>query len=277
MKIRHNKKRNTAFVYEALVREKTVAILRNDLEKQQKIVDLLKKHFGPQSPLKRDLDCYRSLYENQGFDEKTSEKILKESKLQRHMIDSDLLFTAQTELIHDVNKTLDPSVFANFVPNYKRLATIDSIFSQSTSPKDRIILENEILREMQQDEPDAQVDDPIDNVVYRAFVKKFNTKYDDELLPEQKELLSHYISSFADNALGLKTFLNEEIARLKSALRDAPKNEHISADPAMIEKSKEVLGRLDSFAKEGVNENLLATILKTQKLVKEIDTDGDSN
>ena len=47
MKIRHNKKRNTAFVYEALIREGTAAILKKDEAKRDKIVALLKKHFLP--------------------------------------------------------------------------------------------------------------------------------------------------------------------------------------------------------------------------------------
>ena len=52
---------------------------------------------------------------------------------------------------------------------------------------------------------------PDDKLVYEVFVDKFNKKYENELLQEQKQLLSCYISSFADNALGLKVFLNEEI------------------------------------------------------------------
>ena len=45
MKIKHNKKRNTAFVYEALIKEATEAIVKNDLEKKQKIVKIIKNYF----------------------------------------------------------------------------------------------------------------------------------------------------------------------------------------------------------------------------------------
>ena len=76
MKTRHNKKRNTAFVYEALIREATVAILKNEHKKKDKVVSLIKKHFRPNSLLRRDLECYRSLYENQSLDDNLSEKIL---------------------------------------------------------------------------------------------------------------------------------------------------------------------------------------------------------
>ena len=47
MKIKHNKKRNTAFVFEALVREATVAVIKENHEVKDKAVALIKKHFAP--------------------------------------------------------------------------------------------------------------------------------------------------------------------------------------------------------------------------------------
>ena len=64
--------------------------------------------------LKTDLECYRSLYENQNVDQVTSEKIIKESRLQKRLIDAAALFKQQTELIHDINKEISSSVFDNF-------------------------------------------------------------------------------------------------------------------------------------------------------------------
>ena len=45
MRLKHNKKRNTAFVYEALVRELTESVVKNNKNKQNKIVDIIKEHF----------------------------------------------------------------------------------------------------------------------------------------------------------------------------------------------------------------------------------------
>ena len=89
MKAKHNKKRNTAFVYEALIKEATYTILKNDPARTQKVVNVIKKHFTADSLLKKDLECYRSLYENQGFDKETGEKILKESRIAKRMLDPD--------------------------------------------------------------------------------------------------------------------------------------------------------------------------------------------
>ena len=137
------------------------------------------------------------------------------------------------------------------------------------------MLENELLKQMQNDRHSTSASEPIDNVVYRKFVKKFNEKYETGLLDEQKELLSHYISSFADNAVELKMFLNDEIARLKENLKRAKSEEEVSSDADMIAKTERIIEKLESFASAPIDDNLLLTVLKTQQLVKEIYNNGD--
>jgi hypothetical protein len=277
MKVKHNKKRNTAFVYEALIREATVSVLKKDHARKNTIIRIIKKHFKPSSTLKRDLDCYRSLYENQNLNRFLCEKIIKESKIQRKFIDSEKLFDQQTKLINDINKELSTSIFNNFVPNYKSLATIAQIFADNTTPKNRIILENQIAESMLRAASEKQEDYKIDNVVYKSFVGKFNNKYEDSLLEEQKELLNYYVSSFSDNALELKTFLNEEVARLKEKLAKALTKEEILKDKSMIEKTNKVIKNLDTLTESIIDEKRLLAILRTQKLVKEIYADGHSD
>jgi len=277
MKNRHNKKRNTAFIYEALVKEATVAVLRNETDRKRQIVNLFKKHFSSDSLLYKELMCYRSLYENQGLDRQTSEKIMKEAKIARRLIDPDGLFKQQTELINDINKEVNSSVFGNYVPNYRTLATIAQIFSDKLSPKNSVILENQVIENMSSEAVTETQDLDVDKLVVKNFIDKFNAKYSDELLEEQKELLSRYISSFSDNALELKMFLNEEIERLKARLDEAKNTEEFQSDEAMLERADTVLEKLDSFAQGAINDRTLITIMKTQKLVKEIYTDGDNS
>ena len=276
MKIKHNKKRNTAFVYEALIREATVAAMREDTRTRDKAVKIIKTHFTTHGPLRRDLECYISLTENQKVTEKTSEKIIREAKITQRMIDANGLFKAQSELIDDINKELGPSVFNNYVPNYKTLATISQIFSGKLSPKKTIVLESQVISQMSAPK-EAEEFTIVDNVVINEFIKKFNEKYDDELLDEQKQLLSHYIASFVDNSLELKMFLNEEIGRLKKQISEAMARKEFSEDKEMMNKANKIVEKLDIFSTTGIEEDTLLVVMKTQKLVKEIYHDGDSN
>jgi hypothetical protein len=275
MKIKHNKKRNTAFVFEALIHEITVAILKEDETRQKTALSLVKKHFAPGSPLYRHLQCYRSLYENQNLSKEISEKILKEAKLASRLLDVHGLFVSQSDLIADVNIELEPKFFNTFVPNYKTLATIDQIFSDKLSPKNSIILETQIVENMTKAPAPSFIPESVDNVVINSFVVKFNDKYNSQLMENQKELLNHYISSFMDNGLSLKMFLNEEIGRLKSRITEALKVEEIESDSEMVAKTNKVFQKLESFTTATVNEDVVLTVLRTQQLEQEIFENGD--
>ena len=275
MKIRHNKKRNTAFVFESLIKEITVSILKEDKERKEKAISLVRKHFKAGSVLHQHLQCYRSLYENQNLTKEICEKILKEAKLTTRMIDTEGLFKSQTDLINDVNRELEPAVFNNFVPNYKTLATIDQIFSTKLSPKNAVILESQVIHNMMKNIPNKESLDSVDSLVMTSFVSKFNSKYDVSLLENQKTLLNYYISSFSDNALGLKMFLNDEIGRLKSRLQEALEIEEIKNDGDMIEKTQKVFEKLDDFKNKGIHEHVVLTVLRTQQLEQEIFENGN--
>ena len=277
MKIKHNKKRNTAFVYEALVREITVAVIKNDSETKEKAVAIIKKHFKPNSALKRHLECYRSLYESHNMDAKTSEKIIREAKLSSRLLDTQGLFVGHSDLIDDVNKELSPSVFNNFVPNYKTLASIYQIFSPETTPKGAVILENQLISTMTATAKGGEELEPIDNLALTSFVTKFNEKYESTLSEQQKSLLNLYISSFADNSLTLKSFLNEEIGRLKASVGQSLEMAELKEDEDVREKAKRVIEMLEGFGTSQIDDKLLITVLKTQELVKELVINVDNN
>ena len=275
MKIKHNKKRNTAFVFEALVNEITIAILKEDKDRQKTALSLVKKHFAPGSPLYRHLQCYRSLYENQDLSKDISEKILKEAKLASRLLDVHGLFVSQSDLIGDVNRELEPKFFNTFIPNYKTLATIDQIFSDKLSPKNSIMLEAQIVENMTKSPVGSSISQTIDNVVINSFVTKFNDKYNSQLMENQKELLNHYISSFADNGLSLKIFLNDEIGRLKSRMTEALDIVEIKSDSEMASKANKVFEKLESFKSSTIDDDIVLVVLKTQQLEQEIFENGD--
>jgi len=276
MKTKYNKKRNTAFVYEALIREGTSAILQGDHERKNTVVKLIKKHFAADSILYKDLQCYQSLYETAGLEKETCEKIIREAKLASRLLDTQGVFVSQSDLINDVNKELEPSVFNNFVPNYKSLANIYKMFSDNTDPKSAVILEQMVLEHMcQPNEEEAQTE--VDSIVVESFVQKFNNKYNEKLLSEQKELLNLYISSFVDNSLELKMFLNEELARLKTELTKSKDSEHINTDEQMTQKTEQILEKLDAYKNVEADQNMLLTVLKVQQLVGEINDNASSD
>ena len=252
-------------------------MLKQDVKRHNKVVNIIKKHFASNSLLKIHLDCYRSLYETKDADQATAQKILNEAKIKSRLLDAQGLFVKQSDLIDDVNKELSPDVYNTFVPNYKTLATISQIFSHKLSPKNTVILENQIIEHMTEKISVSNDIGDIDNLVFKSFVEKFNEKYNEELLQEQKELLNYYIASFADNSLSLKTFLNEEISRLKNELKKSLNEKDIKEDNQMQKKTNLLIDKLSSFYENNIDENVLLTVMKTQTLVKEIFEDGNQD
>ena len=117
---------------------------------------------------------------------------------------------------------------------------------------------------------------PIDSLVYKKIIEGFNKKYGSDLLEEQRELLKNFITSFSDNGLSLKMFLNEEIGRLKEKTKEVIETPEVSSEQNMAAKAGQILERLESFKKGAtINEDMIEFVLKTQKLVSETLEDGD--
>jgi hypothetical protein len=271
MKMKHNKKRNTAFIFEALVRELTKAVVEGDVSKKKKIVNLIRNNFKGNNLLSKDLRLYKSIMELKDADKELAERVIFEARMERNSIDNKKLFEEQSEIINKINKEISPDVFSNFVPNYKDLATISQIFNSRMKARDRILLEREMVGKMMslEESKDSSLK-PIDNLTYKTFVKKFNEKYNQELANEQKELLKRYITSFEDDGIELKVFLNEEISRLKEILSDSLKLEEIKSDEVMLENTKKVYDMLVNANKRDIDKVLVQDILKIQNLAREI-------
>lgn len=271
MKMKHNKKRNTAFLYEVIIRELTKAMVDGDAQKKSSIIKIVKENFKGNTLLAKDLDLYKAVLETKEVDQYTAEKIIFQARTQKMAINHRELFVEQTELVDTINKTINPDAFNTFVPNYKSLATVFQIFHPKTKTKNRVLLEKQVIENMTcEAKSEKELMKPIDNLTYKTFVKKFNEKYSDSLLEEQKNLLSRYVTSFSDNGLELKTFLSEEIPRLFQRVNESLEYAEIKSDADMTSKTEQVLEILKTTSERKVDNDLVHDVLKIQNLVKEL-------
>ena len=270
-KFKHNKKRNTAFLYEALIQELTKAVLEKDSPNQKKIMTVVKNHFSPSSQLSCELELYRSLYETKGMDPKDAERLVREVRYQHDKkIVHKKLFKEQSALIKKINQAVSSTLYTNFVPNYKDFATIAQLFSEKTPAKERVLLEKKIVQQISEQGGGSVVMEPIDNLTYRTFVEKFNEQYDGVLHEEQKAVLLRHIFSFSDNGVALKSFLNEEIGRLKGVITESLSLNEIKADTLMVKNTRKVIGILDGFKERQIDSDYLSEVLKIQQLAREV-------
>ena len=274
-KFKHNKKRNSAFIYEALIQELTRAVLDKNIQKQHEIKTIIKESFNRNTESYKELKLYKAITETNGISGQVAERVLNEVKLRHQNIDKDKLLQEQNIILKKIKKNFENDVFSNFVPNYKNLASISQIFSQNITVKSKVLLEKNIVDTMTVDNQKEAELKPIDNLVFKSFTKRFNEEYGDKLLQEQKELLTRYITSFDNNGIELKVYLEEEIGRLKEAVKKSFDTEEIQQDQAMQTNANKVLEMLESYKARKPDQQMIQEISKIQSLVREFQQDGN--
>ena len=219
------------------------------------------------------MDLYKSIYETRDIEKTTAEKIVVEVKQRYDSLDKKKLFQEQSALISKINRTLSSKVYGNFVPNYKTIASVYSIFQNGLPVKDRVLLEQSIVNEMSASiEAQANTNQqPIDSLTYRTFVNKFNQEYSDLLSESQKKLLSKYISSFADNGLELKVFLNEEVGQLKAKIIEYKESNEVLNDISLKEKFEKVYNILEGIRDKHIDTEMIEIVLSAQQMVEELE------
>lgn len=273
-KTKHNKKRNTAFLYEALVREMTKAVVSQDKKRKNNIIDILKESFSSNKILGQELRLYQTILESTDLDSITAEKLLYKIREAYATLDVQEIYDAQSSVINRINKEIGSAVYNNFVPNYKSIATVSQLFGADSSAagiKKGVILEQNVLETLTSDttkESETEMK-PIDNIVFKTFTSKFNEAYGEGLLSEQKELLNRYILSFSSDT-DMKIYLNEELGRLHVALQKALNTDEVKSDGTMTESTNSVINMIEEFRNTPVDKNLVEKVLKIQNLVHEI-------
>tara|TARA_R110002012_G_scaffold303999_1_gene506361 strand:+ start:1018 stop:1842 length:825 start_codon:yes stop_codon:yes gene_type:complete len=272
MRFRHNKKRNPAFIFEALTREFAKATLNKDTTYGQKIRKVIKEVFNKNKLMHKELKLYKAILETREVDFITAEKILFEVRRAYSTFNNKELHDEHTEAIHAINHELTPSVFQNYVSNYKSLATAYQIFHEDdVNVKNKVLLEKKIVQSMVVKKvSDLEAEEPLDEVVVKTFIKKFNKTFG-ALLSEQKTLISKYMGSIDADNTELLIFINEELGRLKETIKESLTIEEFESDKEMSQKAVKLLKILEGFKdKREYKKEDLIMLLKTQELVKEI-------
>jgi hypothetical protein len=269
-KFKHNKKRNTAFLFEALVKELTKVTVEGDKSKQKTISVLIKEHFKKGGPLDRELTLYKQLYATKEFPKDIAEKLLNQVKAEHEKLNETEIFNEQSKLIGKINKFVGPHVFNNFVPSYKTLASVSQIFNKSVEPKQKVLLEQEILETITAETKEKKVIlERIDSLALKRFVERFNETYSDKLLSEQKQILSKFINH-SEEDIELKIYLNEEIDRLKESVAKSLSNELVKGNAEILQNAKTLQKVLNNLKVSNINEELIKKIMYIQEFVSEV-------
>ena len=275
MKFKHNKRRNTAFLYEILVRELVKSAMKKDEGRKKTTIDVMKRFFNADAPLGKELKVYKALYETTNLSAIDAERLLIEAKrtfFGTGFVTPEQVYDEQSQLIATINKKLSPSVFTNFVPNYKSLATIQQVFSKDVSIPNRIMLERKILDDLSAKKLIVEKKEDkvkINDLAIKTAVKIFNKKYEN-LSENQKILISKFLVKNEETEADLKLFVAEELSRIKNKLSSSLTIKEFQEDAIMKNKAQKTLFLIEEVLKNEIGEEEASLILKLQELEKEL-------
>ena len=271
MKFSHNKKRNTAFIFEVLIKELTKSSINKEYLRKETIVDILKEFFSKSKLLKKDLEIYKSFDEISAYSRDLAKQILDEAKKQYSFLDRRKVFHEQSRIINKINKNLGMECWNDYIPNYKKLATVSQAISQGKSPKKQVLAEKKLLDVLLDKQTEERQLPKVNNLAMKTFIERFNQKYSNILTENQKVFLAKYINSNDDGNLELKAYLYEEIENINKFLIENKNNYGQDAS----DKIQKILEKIENYNKKKFNDELVFEVLRIQSLVGELQNHGN--
>jgi len=266
MKLNHNKKRNTVFIYELLIKELSKASMHNIVEKKSQILSIIKESFSKNMLLRKELEIYKSFQDTSGITKTVLEKMITESKKRYTKLDRKEVFDAQTKVINKINKVLGAEAWNTFIAEFKKMATVNQILNQNLSPKNQVLLEEKLLGDLTLNKEEKRPFPNVNNLAVKTFIDKFNNEYSTNLNENQRKLLNKYISSYEDRGIELRAYLYEEVDRIKEHLRASLSTQ----DEVTSQRIKKVVERIDTYSQRKVDKEFITEVMKIQSLVEEI-------
>jgi len=269
-KLKHNKKRNTAFLFEALVKELTKAVLYSDKEKQSKVSSLIKEHFKKNTILEKELSLYKQLSDTKEFPQDYAEKLINRIREEHQKLNEKDIFDEQSKLIAKINKTVGVQVYDNFVPNYKTLASVSQIFNTSVPQTKKILLEQELLNNITSKKLEEKKElKPIDSLTFKVAVDKFNKIYGEKILPEQKELLYKFIN-YADDDVDLKLYLSEQLEKINNEISAILEQEVIKSNEDLFSKVRLLQEQVSEVKFDKVTSEVVEKVINIYEFLNEV-------
>jgi hypothetical protein len=276
-KLKHSKYKNTGILFEMLVRKLTSETLTSN---KSVTIDIIKKYFGRNTELSKELQLYNSLIKEQFRSEAQALDYIRTVKSAYDKLNQSVLKRQRYNLVKEISEKF---VFTNMakmhINNYKVLASINMIFehTETDNPKQLMecktaIIDHGIITERAQPKKDALIEafesQPKDMrlLSYKILVDKFNEKYSG-LDESQKQLLNKYITHVNDTA-ALREYVQTIIPKIKADLAEQAKSITDAATKIKVSKLSEMLCNVESM--KTIKESHVLSLLRYFDLVREL-------
>lgn len=280
MQVKHSKYKNTAILFEILVKQITSDTLSG---KDSKAVNILKKYFS-HSELGKEYKLYEAVTKAKNISEGKATTIIDTIIESSKKLNRNKLRKEKYNLVKEIkdNYNID-EIFNIRIKDYKAYAsvyTLLELYNIDKSVNPQQIIDNKItlLEYLTQSSVDSDgvkddvlqefmsADKDVRILTYKILLDRFNEKYSG-LNSKQKQILKEYIES-VDSTSKLKDFYNNEILNVKRIIFNFSKK--VENKPVTI-KLQEVLKYIKVLDKnEKATEKHLVDLLQYHNLIDEL-------
>ena len=281
MKIKHSKFKNTGLIFELLVKQ----IAADTISKNESAaVGILKKYFGGNTVLAKELKLYDYILKNNNLSEAKAETVISTITEISRKFNQKTLKESKYKLIAELKENYSiEEFFAIQVRDYKPLAALYCLLEAQNNPtlvnpeflvnNKLTVLEHltssEIDKEAVKDtliEEYSKYDKDLRLLTYKILLEKFNSNYK-SLLPEQKNILKEFITS-VNSTTRLRNLVNEEVEKIKKEVEEL--GSRIKDEVVKI-KLQEVVKGIKTLKKtEKITDNHLINLMQYYDLVNEM-------
>lgn len=276
-KLKHSKYKNTGILFEMLVRKLTSETLSSD---KSTTIDIIKKYFGKNTELSKELHLYNALLKEQFKSEARALDYIRTVKSAHSKLNQSVLKRQRYNLVKEISEKF---VFENMskihINNYKVLASINMIFEHEEfdNPKQimeckNVIVDNSLLTERVQPKKDPVLENfstqpkEVRLLAYKLLVDKFNEKYSG-LDESQKHLLNKYITNVNDTTT-FREYVQKIIPTIKKQLAEQAKLVDDRVVKIKVEKLSEMLCNVENL--KTIKESHVLSLLRYFDLIREL-------
>ena len=281
MKIKHSKFKNTGLIFELLVKQ----IAADTISKNESAaVGILKKYFGGNTVLAKELKLYEYILKNNNLSEAKAETVISTITEISRKFSQKTLKESKYKLIAELKENYNiEEFFAIQVRDYKPLAALYCLLeaqNNNTLVNPEFLVNNKLTvlehltsttidKEAVKDtliEEYSKYDKDLRLLTFKILLEKFNSNYKN-LLPEQKNILKEFITS-VNSTTRLRNLVNEEVEKIKKEIEDL--STRIKDEVVKIKLQEVFKGIVPLKKTEKITDNHLINLMQYYDLVNEM-------
>ena len=276
-KLKHSKYKNTGILFEMLVRKLTSETMSSD---KTVTVDIIKKYFGKNTELAKELQLYNSLIKEQHKTEARALDFIRTIRESYARLNQSALKRQRYNLVKEISENFVFERVAKIhINNYKALASIYMLFEykDSDNPKrlmecKNAVLEHTLLTEKKKPAKPTLIEEFSKQekatrlLTYKIMIDKFNDKYS-VLSESQKQLLNKYITNVNDTE-ALREYVSKVIPTLKTRLAEHSKHITEKVTKIKVERLSEMLCNVETMKR--LKESHIVSLMRYMDLIDEL-------